>query len=446
MDMNWLWVVPVLGVLIVVHELGHFLTAIWLGIKVQEFGIGFPPRMFAIRRNGIDYSMNWLPIGGFVKIEGENGDSDDPKSFGRAPAWKRIIVLSAGSLMNLLLALIIFTGMSVAGTREINAPDTGISSVTVERTVGGVKEPGPAFAGGMQAGDKIISIAGSPVSTSNEVRSLSRANIGKATEYVVERNGRNVTLTITPKGDPPLGIALAPWVSPAQIDGVSAGGLADKAGVKSGDRIVAVDGIEVTNLPQALDLLDKGKRSGEPVPITLERDGKRLELIKLTGSGEGGLRSFGFGYYIPTRMVYYSPFEALGKAIGNTWEVISSIPRGIGQALQGSAQGAGVTGIVGITQLTGEVAQESGLNGLFTLTALLGISLFMINLLPLPALDGGRLLFIFIELLRGGRRIAPEKEGMVHFAGMVVLLALMAIITVFDVGRLIGGESILPGR
>ena len=446
MDMNWLWVVPVLGVLIVVHELGHFLTAIWLGIKVQEFGIGFPPRMFAIRRKGIDYSLNWLPIGGFVKIEGENGDSDDPQSFGRAPAWKRIIVLSAGSLMNLLLALLIFTGMSVAGTREINAPDTGISSVTSERAVGGVKEPGPAFAGGMQAGDRIVSIAGVPVSTSNEVRTLSRANVGKPTEYVVDRNGRNVSLTITPKGDPPLGITLAPWVSPAQIDMVSAGGVADKAGIKTGDKIVEVNSVAVTNLPQALDLFEKARKSGESVTVVVERDGRRLEPIKLAGSAEGELKSFNFGYYIPTHTVYYSPFEALGKAIGNTWEVISSIPRGIGQALQGSAQGAGVTGIVGITQLTGEVAQESGLNGLFTLTALLGISLFMINLLPLPALDGGRLLFIFIELLRGGRRIAPEKEGMVHFAGMVVLLALMAIITFFDVGRLIGGESILPGR
>src|SRR5918997_3514631 len=144
MDFGWLWVVPVLGVLIVVHELGHFLTAIWLGIKVEEFGIGFPPRAFAIRRNGIDYSLNWLPIGGFVKITGENGDSDDPRSFGKAPAWKRIIVLAAGSTMNLLLAILIFAGTSIAGTQQVDAPFTAI---------GAVVENSPAERGGMQIGD-----------------------------------------------------------------------------------------------------------------------------------------------------------------------------------------------------------------------------------------------------------------------------------------------------
>src|SRR6476659_10687553 len=113
MNFSWLWIVPVLGSLVFIHELGHFVTARLLGIRVEEFGIGFPPRMFAVRRNGIDYSINWLPIGGFVKILGENGDSDDPASFGRAAAWKRIIVLAAGSFMNILLALLIFSAMAV---------------------------------------------------------------------------------------------------------------------------------------------------------------------------------------------------------------------------------------------------------------------------------------------------------------------------------------------
>src|SRR4051812_1854028 len=209
MDFSWLWIVPVLGVLVVVHELGHFVSARLLGIRVEEFGIGFPPRIFAIRRNGIDYSLNWLPIGGFVKIVGENGDSDDPASFGRAPAWKRIIVLAAGSFMNVLLAFIIFSGMAISGTTEVDAPSTGVGSVTVDQ---------PAAKAGMLPGDRIVSVAGEQVSNSDQVRSLSRKYAGIPTDFVVERNGQNITLNITPNKNPPggtayLGISLDYWVS-----------------------------------------------------------------------------------------------------------------------------------------------------------------------------------------------------------------------------------------
>src|SRR3954466_5676845 len=108
MDLSWLWIVPVLGVLVLVHEMGHFFSARFFRIRVEEFGIGLPPRIFAIRRNNIDYSVNWLPIGGFVKILGENGESDAPDSFNNAPAWQRIIVLAAGVTMNLITALVLF--------------------------------------------------------------------------------------------------------------------------------------------------------------------------------------------------------------------------------------------------------------------------------------------------------------------------------------------------
>src|SRR6476469_10946679 len=120
LEFFWLWIIPVLGVLVIVHELGHFVTALLFGIKVEEFGLGFPPRAFAVNYKGIDYSLNWLPIGGFVKIVGENGDSDDPHSFGKAPAWQRMIVLAAGPFMNLLLSLVIFMGLSLSGVQEIN--------------------------------------------------------------------------------------------------------------------------------------------------------------------------------------------------------------------------------------------------------------------------------------------------------------------------------------
>jgi regulator of sigma E protease len=431
MDLAWLWVFPVLGILIVVHEMGHFFTAIWLGIKVEEFGIGFPPRMFAIRRNGIDYSMNWLPIGGFVKITGENGDSDDPRSFGKAPAWKRIIVLAAGSAMNLLLALVIFAGMAISGTRELDtaqAPMTGIASVSANA---------PAAKAGIQPGDKIVAIAGTPVSSDDEIRTLSNQNGGKPTVYTVLRGGQELDLTVTPNTTSPyLGVGLSAWFSPAIVDNVREGGVAAGAGLRNGDVIVSVNGRPVDNNISAEYLI---AGSDKPVELVVQRSGEQLTLTVDKATGR-----YDFGVFEPIRTVYYTPLEAMGRALKNTWDVIASIPTGIAQALSGTAQGPGVTSIVGIGQITGEVAQEAGINGLLNLTALLGISLFMINLLPLPALDGGRLLFIFIELLRGGRRIAPEKEGMVHFAGMVVLLALMAIITFFDVSRLFQGVRLLP--
>jgi regulator of sigma E protease len=422
----------VLGVLIVVHELGHFLTAIWLGIKVEEFGIGFPPRAFAIRRNGIDYSLNWLPIGGFVKITGENGDSDDPRSFGKAPAWKRIIVLAAGSTMNLLLALLIFTGTAVAGTQQVDAPFTA---------VGGVIENSPAARGHMQAGDRIIAVNGQPISNDTELRTASRANLGKPTKYTVDRFGQRVDLTITPEGEPPLGINLGFAISPVRVGEVRPNSVASQAGLQPGDVIVEVNGTPVSIDAQASYLLGSSKTSPT---VTVERNGRRVGPLTLNVGSGSQPRSYGFTLDRPITTVYYSPAEALGRALNSTWDVITSIPRGIAQALAGSSQGPGVTGVVGISQLTGEVAQETGFNGLLTLTALLGISLFMINLMPLPALDGGRLLFIFIEMLRGGRRVAPEKEALVHFAGMVVLLGLMALITFFDVQRLLSGQALMP--
>ncbi|MDQ3928259.1 MAG: PDZ domain-containing protein, partial [Chloroflexota bacterium] len=321
------------------------MTALWLGIKVEEFGLGFPPRAFAIRRKGIDYSLNWLPIGGFVKIVGENGDSDDPASFGRAPAWKRIIVLAAGSAMNLLLAIVIFTGMSIAGTREIDAPVTGVASV---------QDKQPADLAGIKPGDRIVSVNGQVVGMDTDIRALSKANQGKPTLYEIEREGKILKMTITPNVDPVngayLGVSLTHWVSPAKVETVQAGSLADKAGLKPGDVIVEINGTKVTNLPQATDLFSK---RADPHQVVVERGGKRVGPVTLDATqNKNASNPFGFTLYRPIKTVYYNPVDALGRSISSTWEVISSIPKGIALALAGGAQGPGVTGPVGIGQLT----------------------------------------------------------------------------------------------
>jgi len=192
---------------------------------------------------------------------------------------------------------------------------------------------------------------------------------------------------------------------------------------------------------QAMDQVKSGTAT-----ITVERNGT---LVPLTAAvANSGLE--GWSYRLPTHTVTYPPLESIGRGFSRTGDLLRRIPEGLATVVAGLFSGqseAGVlSGPVGIAQLTGEVATEQGASGLITLTALLGINLFLINLLPLPALDGGRLLFILVELLRGGRKIAPEKEGMVHLIGMGVLLLLMVIITFFDVQHLLEGASILHPR
>ena len=296
----------------------------------------------------------------------------------------------------------------------------------------------PAYVAGMQPGDRIIRIAGQPVNDDTGVRNLSSQYSGKPTTFTVLRDGKEVDLTITPNSTTPyLGVVLTPWLKPATVAAVYSGGAEQKAGLQNGDVITQVNGQPVDNTALVTYLVNKAINDGNgSLSITVQRNGETIGPVSVDPKAVGLFR--------PYTVVYYGPFEALGRALNNTWSVVASIPAGIAQTFAGKSDGPGVTSIVGISQLTGEVAQEAGFNGLLNLMALLSISLFMINLLPLPALDGGRLLFIFIELVRGGRRIAPEKEGMVHFAGMMVLLALMAIITFFDVSRLFQGIRLLP--
>src|SRR5436309_2355458 len=161
MDFNWLWIVPVLGLLVLVHEAGHFFTARFFGIRVEEFGLGLPPRIFAIRHNGIDYSLNWLPIGGFVKILGENGDSDAPDSFPRAPAWQRIVVLAAGVTMNLVTAIVLFFFFFALGRDVVLGPPL-IGEVTDQH--------GPAAVAGLKAGDLVLQINQQPLQSVTDMR------------------------------------------------------------------------------------------------------------------------------------------------------------------------------------------------------------------------------------------------------------------------------------
>lgn len=361
-----------LGLLVVVHELGHFLTAIWMGIKVEEFGVGFPPRaMVLFERNGVKYTLNWLPIGGFVRFASHEGAEDNIYSGGSgtlaaAPPLRKIAVMVAGPLMNLLLAMLIFAVLFFF---------MGVPTPTGRQLIGEVFDATPAALAGFQAGDELVSLDGRPAVDATVIGEVGRNNLGQSVEAVVLRDDREVTLVVTP----------GPWTSP------------------SGAQIESGFGF---SYGQDIEMVEAGPIQAAWTGVT-----HSLDLLG--------------------RML-----NALAGLPGAIFGIISSTPSPDGEPI----------GPVGIARATGEVIQQpGGFIAFWNLTAVLSLNLFLLNLLPIPALDGSHIVFSVIELLRGGKKVPPEKEALVHAIGFAALMGLMLLITVNDVMNAIRGNPVLGG-
>ncbi len=352
-----------LGVLVVVHELGHFLTAIRLGVAVEEFGIGYPPRAFTLfERKGVRYTINWLPLGGFVRFAGDGDTVSGVGGLTQAAPWKRIIILVAGPAMNLVLAVAIFSGMFL-----IN----GIPIVQDGATITAVYPDTPAARAEFRAGDLLTQLDGTAVARDfSGFGAIARENLGQAIVAVVQRDGQLVTLTVTP----------GPW-----SDGAT----------------------------------------------TIEA-------------------GFGFSYEPNLTLTPANPLDATIAGVRHTITVFTYFIGALGQ-LFGSLIGVaepppgGVTGVVGIARGTGEIIERDGWSGFLQWTALISLNLFLVNLLPIPALDGSHIVFALLEMARRGRKLPAEREAMVHAFGFMVLMGLMVLITISDVAQWLSGAPVLGG-
>jgi len=352
-----------LALLVLVHELGHFLTAIWMGIRVEEFGFGYPPRALVLfERKGVKYTLNWLPIGGFVRFGGEGENIYGVGSLAAASPWRKILVLAAGPLMNLLLAIAIFSSLFMV---------RGIPTVLDGARIDTVYPSTPAAVAGFESGDLLVELNGEPVGARlDRIREIAQANPGVPLTAVVERGGERVELVVVP----------GPW----------------------------------------------------------EYQGTRSEA------------GFGFSYGPNVQSIRAGPLAALGTGVTYTFEVLARFVDGLSQMLQGllglnPMPPGGVAGVVGIARGTGEVIERDGLFGFWQWTALISLNLFLVNLLPIPALDGSHIMFSLIELARRGKKIPPEREAVVHAIGFMMLMGLMVIITVSDVAQWLGGAPVLGG-
>jgi len=356
----------ILTFLVLIHELGHFLTAKKFGIKVEEFGFGFPPRVFGIKRGETLYSVNALPIGGFVKLYGEDDagsgkisktkkvDKDLDRAFFTKPIWQRIVVVTAGVAMNFILAVIIATYLF--STQGI--PQDGKSVIVTE-----VSQNSPAASSGLKVGDSIESV--------NSVRVENTEALINETQGKL---GEEITLTVR-RGDEAVGVKLTPRENPPEGEGSM--GVAIEHNIN----------FQKYPFPQSIFYGTKQAASDSVLVVT-----GFVDMIK-------------------------------------TLVVKQSVPEG-------------VAGPVGMAQLTGEFV-KIGPEAVLSLVYMLTLSLAVLNILPIPALDGGRLFFILIEAITR-RKVNPKYEAYAHMAGIILLLGFLLLVTYKDVLRIATGQSIFP--
>jgi regulator of sigma E protease len=523
-----LLIIPILAFLVLVHEFGHFFAARSVGVDVEEFGLGIPPRAKGWRRNGVLWSLNWIPFGGFVRVKGEDGADMSAGSMNAKGPLQRAFFLVAGSMMNFLVAIIL--SIVIVGLQGV--PDT-----TSNIYVAAVASDSPAEGANWQPGDSIYAIDGEVTNSASQLQAAMRDRTGERVDVTIRRGDQLIETSVVPRENPPTGqgatgIEIQEGVSSTlNVTDVEPGSIAEAAGWRGGDRIVAIGGITLESEAQARNLFAGG--AGRDLSVTLERDGSTVEttvtmpppavvltqvdpggpaaaamfysgdqVVSIAGQPVTNAQSFvdllaanagttvdvvvsredrevtismdipaaeeGVGVIeaIGVNGRVDSPYEALGVdgIIARTYESVpvgQVIPEGFGQfwditsgtfaglrdmATQGVDRDD-LVGPVGMGQMTSELLSQSAIPAwvtLATITVVISVGLGVLNLLPLPALDGGRLLFVLIEVLRGGRRISPEKEGLVHLAGMVILLGLMFVVAFGDVSRLLDGRSIFP--
>lgn len=531
-----------LGLLIFVHEMGHFLVAKWCGVRVEVFSLGFGRKIFTFKRGDTTYAISLIPLGGYVKMYGDEINADLPEdqkkySFTHKNVWQRIAIVLAGPLMNFFFAILLFAIIAMMG-EEVRSP-----------IVGDISPNSTAYTDGMRAGDKVIDVGGAQVSTWDQFQNALSHKIGQSIPLHVQRTGfdQAVEVKVTPESRPnPNILSVDPFIgdvegltffSKAPVLGIRGGTPAEKAGLKTGDRVTKVNNVDVHHY-RDLDPLFL-PHQGSDINLVIERDadldGKKIEHIPLTVnfrsfssiavlgiesselylykimpgspaekaglrtgdrlvsinektplvweevlgavksySGEGGLnlkilrgseeinltvtpeitsqmnmqggeeKRFTIGI-IPwiqlsppdlTVVKVHNPITALKRGVERTWDVTVMTVVSFVRLIQNKISPKNIGGVISIGQAAHETFKIGAVHFL-TMMAAISVNLFILNLLPIPVLDGGHLLFYSIEALRGAP-LSMRKMEIAQQIGLFVLMSLMVFALFNDVSRIFG--------
>ncbi|MEX2520615.1 MAG: RIP metalloprotease RseP [Paracoccaceae bacterium] len=431
------WVIPflvVLGVVVFVHEFGHYIVGRWVGIRAEVFSIGFGPELFSWSdRRGMRWRVGALPLGGYVKFAGDMNaasagvdqvalarmnDEERRGAFHTAAVWRRALTVVAGPMANFLLSILVFTIFAMLAGRELNEPVIGSIRADANTDLG------------LMAGDRVIAVDGIHVDSFSELLGELAKVDGRPVTALVDRGAGEREIDIL-------------YLRPARVDEVIPGGAGASAGLKSGDVILAVNGAPTPNFEALRARV--GGAGGEELVLDVDRAGARLQIaltpdiIEVPGVDGGterramiGVRNASFGGVEPI-VETANPIDALGYGAARTWSIVTGTLGYVRDMIAGSADSSQLGGPIQIAKVSGQAA-EQGIESLAMMIALISTSIGLINLFPVPVLDGGHLVFYLFEAIRG-KPVRARWQEIGNGVGFAMIMLLMVFATYNDLLR-----------
>jgi regulator of sigma E protease len=435
-----------LGVLVAFHEYGHYLAARLCGVKVLRFCLGFgrPVFMRKLGRDQTEWGVAAIPLGGYVKLLGHDPEEkvaphEEHRSFNAQPVWKRIVIIAAGPVANFLLAITLYWGLNISGVEE---PPARVAAPAMGSL---------ANLAGIAAGDVIVRLDGEPVASWNDLHwKLLRAAEARRPVALEVRNVRDEIAfpsldlsrleILELEGDFMKSLGLALFLPQPRVVQVEPGSPAERAGLKPGDVLLAVDGRSVATGDEFVALMRTGAGIARTVDVRTGTQLRQLKVVPVPADGSGGrIGRIGarIGAQLEPVLVRYGPADGLVKGLSQTWEMSVFSLKMMGRMLTGEVSWRNLSGPVTIADYAGKTARL-GLAYYLNFLALVSISLGVLNMLPVPMLDGGHLMYYLAEILRGKPVSAKVMEIGTRF-GLAIVMTTMALALFNDISRLIAG-------
>ncbi|MFP4165361.1 MAG: RIP metalloprotease RseP [Chitinispirillaceae bacterium] len=418
----------ILGILVFVHELGHFIAAKANGIRVLTFSLGFGNALVKKQYGETEYRISSIPFGGYVRMAGEDPEKQEnqPGDYNTKPIWQRAIVAFAGPFSNVLFAAIF---LWIAYMNGVERPQ-----YLEDTTVGAIMENSSAREAGFLPGDSIIAVNDQTVESWEDIQELLMRREESYTFTIIRNSQRQqISFQIQYDNGEVIG-GLVPPIPPV-IGQVDSGSAAAQAGLKQGDTVLFLNGDSVYSAVQLTMRINQWEQGSDPIDLRIKRDDLLLNISTAPNLNEQRKPVLGVTIASPpTQRITYGPVKSLQMSLNRTWEFTTLVFRVIGMLFTGRASTQELAGPVGIIQISGQVAQQS-FSAILIFMALLGVNLALINLLPLVITDGGVLLFLLIEAIRG-RPLSVQTQSLINKIAIAFFLALFLFLTFNDVLRI----------